>query len=75
MRPLWQSGAAGDTAQLLAGEGRAALVWSGGRLEADTVEELLLLAAADARLPGELYARLLDDLDLLAGGPARAWEP
>lgn len=75
MRVLWQTEAGGQTAQLRAGDGRAALVWSGGQWAADTVEDVLALAAADARLPGEVYAQLLDDLDLLAGGPPRAWTP
>ena len=74
MRVLWQTEAGGQTAQLRAGDGRAALVWPGGELAADTVEDVLLLAA-DARLSPKLYARLLGDLELVAGGPGRAWEP
>ncbi|MHA0033798.1 hypothetical protein [Deinococcus sp. PESE-13] len=75
MRVLWQTEAAGCTAQLRAGAGQAALVWPRGELRADTIEEVLALAAADGRLPAEVCAQLLDDLDLLAGGPPRVWTP
>ena len=72
MRVLWQTEAASCAAQLRAGAGQAALVWPHGELRADTIEEVLALAAADLRLPGAVYAELLDELDLLAGGPPRA---
>lgn len=80
-RPLWQTECADQLARLdVLPPGRVRLRWHGpelaaGELVADTVEDVLALAAADARCPHDLYAQLLSELELFAGGPPRPWTP
>lgn len=79
-RPLWQTECAEQVARLdlLAG-GRVRLRWSStledGEVVAPTIEGALGLAAADARLPHDLYTQLLTELELFSGGPPRPWTP
>lgn len=80
IRPLWQTECAGAVARLeVLPPGRVRLRWHGtlqeGEVLADTVEDALGLAAADLRLPQDLYAQLLTELELLSGGPPRPWTP
>ncbi|SEJ05864.1 hypothetical protein SAMN04488058_103224 [Deinococcus reticulitermitis] len=80
VRPLWQTECEGQVARLdVLLPGRVRLRWHGtpqaGEVIAETVEDALGLAAADARLPPDLYTQLLTELDLVSGGPPRPWTP
>lgn len=74
-RLLWQTEAHGQQAELWIEDGDAVLKWPTGEVRGETVEDVLTLAAADPRLSPELYARLMDDVDWLTGGPPRPWTP
>lgn len=74
-RLLWQTEAHGQHAELWIEDGDAVLKWPTGKVRGETVEDVLTLAAADPRLSPELYARLMDDVDWLTGGPPRPWTP
>ncbi|WP_414657025.1 hypothetical protein ACINK0_14120 [Deinococcus sp. VB343] len=74
-RLLWQTEAHGQHAELWIEHGNAVLRWPEGKVRGETVEDVLTLAAADPRLSPELYARLMDDVDWLTGGPPRPWTP